>query len=207
MTRSAKVWTVTLCVALALGAPATSATAGEGERTDAPTESEKELSPFIFATGGKSPSSGAKAYSNVDLERMFGAAPPPAEAPAASGAGATGSATDVEPAEAEPPAEAKSALDQLLERRTFEQERAQKVADAEQRVADARQRIADLERRVLAVKNPFLARPAAPEEGAEEWAQGDEAQRLKQAEDQLQAARDGLAEAERELTDLRSSTP
>jgi hypothetical protein len=175
---------------------------GSGAETSAPDEKGPKLSPFVFAMGGKPSVSDGNVYSNADLERMFGPPPPPepVETPARTAEGAG-------PGDANDAGESTSALDLLFERRDAARERDKALAEAEQQVADARKRVTELERRVLATKNPFLARPGPPEEGAEEWRQAGTPQRLQMAEQELQAAREAVTEAERKLAELRRSNP
>lgn len=216
MTRTAMVWIgcMGLVLAFAVTSPATVAQSDERDSesgteqgTESAKASEPEVAPFVHARGGKGTTSPGKVYTNEDLARLSGSEPaPPSDAPAAAArAGETESGE--EPGKAPDAQEEKSALDKLFEREALRKEHQQKVAEAEQRVAAAKERITDLEKRELAIKNPFLARPKAPEEGAEEWERSDGPQRVKQTEDQLRAAREELAEAERELDELRRSVP
>jgi hypothetical protein len=207
----ARIGWVCFVLVLVVTVPATlaqdSGAATEGS-TGADEEAGPKLSPFVRATGGKAAASSEKVYTNDDLERLRGAGPASSQAPSPSrdGEPPADGAADTAEGSAKPP-EAKSALDQLFECETLRQEHAQKVADAEQQVVAAKQRLADLERRLLAIKNPLLARPAAPEEGAEEWNSADGQQRVQQTESQIQAARDEIAQAERDLAELQRSSP
>jgi hypothetical protein len=228
MSRTATAWIgcVGLALALAVASPATAAQSGERDTssgsekgTEGPEQSKAKVAPFVEAKGGKGSTSPVKVYTNEDLERLAGSEPAAATEAPASAADAKKAESGAEPVDAkeaesgaEPPdavdtQEKKSALDELFEQQAARKEHEEKVAEAEKRVAAAKERIKDLEKRALEIKNPYLPRPKAPEEGAEEWERSNGPQRLKQTNDQLQAARDELAEAERELAELRSSAP
>jgi hypothetical protein len=209
-------WIGCMCLVLtfAVASPATAAQSDERDSesgsekgTEDTEESKPKVAPFAQATGGKGSTSPGKVYTNEDLARLSGSEPAPPSGAPASGASASETDSGAEQTGASAPKEEKSALDQLFERQALREEHKQQVTKAADRVAAAKERIADLEKRALAVKNPFLARPEAPEEGAEEWERGNGPQRLKQTEDQLEAARDELAEAERALAELQSSAP
>jgi hypothetical protein len=79
-----------------------------------------------------------------------------------------------------------------------------RLAAAEKAVEDAKTRVAELESRLLAVKNPFLPRPALPPEEAAAWEGLDGVARVKRVEEQLVAARGELERAERALAAIRS---
>jgi hypothetical protein len=208
MNRSGTNWTVWLTLALVLLALPAIATAGETDTSKSKEaqeakspENESNVSPLIRASRrarGEKQDSEAKVYGNDDLDEMFG--PSESTPPEAQDADST------EPTEAARPAEGEAqpdALEQMFASEARKKERATEIAGAEQRVTDAKQAIVDLEKRLLAVKNPLLARPSAPEEGAEEWKAGDGQSRLQQTELQIAAAREALAEAERELSELK----
>jgi hypothetical protein len=203
-----------LVLTFAVASPATAAQSDERDsepdsekKTEGTEKSKSKVAPFVHATGGKGSTSQGKVYTNEDLARLSGSEPAPQAGAPASGASARETDSGAEQTGATDTKEEKSALDQLFERQALREEHKQKVTEAVDRVAAAKERITDLEKRALAVKNPFLARPKAPEEGAEEWERGSGPQRLKQTENQLQAARDELAEAERELAELQRSAP
>jgi hypothetical protein len=208
MTRSVP-WFVSVCfvTVFAFAAGATLAQESESDETgQAEAESGTKLSPLVLATGGKGGTS-TKVYTNEDLKKMHsGELESPTETTPSSSAPAK--KTDgAEQAQVEQPAPTKSALDQMFEREAARKEHDQKIADAEQAVTDAKQRVVDLEKRLLAIRNPLLARPGAPEEGADEWERGNGQQRVKMTEEQTQAAREAVAQAERELAELRRTRP
>ena len=201
----------TFCLTLILAAAllALPAFAADGEKEAASKETEQakspenesNVSPLVQASRkvrGEKKETGAKVYGNDDLDEMFG--PSESTPPVAQAQGST------EPTESTSPAEGEAqpdALEQMFANEARKKEQAIEIAGAEQRVADAKQKIADLEKRMLAVKNPLLARPSAPEEGAEEWNAGDAGARVRQTEQQIADARKALAEAERELSELK----
>jgi len=208
MNRSGMNRTVCLTLALVLLALPAIASAGETDSSKSKEsqeakspENESNVSPLIQASRrarGEKKDSEAKVYGNDDLDEMFG--PSESTPPAAQDEDST------EPTEAARPAEGEAqpdALEQMFAREARKKEQATEIAGAEQRVTDAKQAIVDLEKRLLAVKNPLLARPSAPEEGAEEWNAGDGQSRVQQTEQQIAAAREALAEAERELSELK----
>ncbi len=227
MARSSSVWIVGSWVALTLAAVTASSAGNDSQppaqeskaaATPKPRAAEAERSPFMQAVAGEQGAAPAKVYSNTDLEQMFGGAPSAKkqEAPPAQGATPASepservepeSETEAETARVPVPAEQKGAVDALLEREAARAEYAQSIADAELQVRQAQKRVSDLEQRQLAARNPLLPRPAAPEEGAEEWQAMNGAQRAARADEELRSAREALTEAEQELARLRASRP
>jgi len=188
------------------------ATAGEtqepsADRSDGGDQKTEEAqpSPLVQATGGKADGKREKVYGNDDLEKMFG--PAPARADGSSVANSDESATEKPKAAASAATAGDSALDQLFAGEARKREHAASIAAAETQVAEAKQRLADLEKRLLASRNPLLARPKPPEEGAEEWNRADAAGRVEQTQAGIEAARKAVAEAQRELAALRSAAP
>lgn len=143
----------------------------------------------------------AEVYTNDDLERLFG--PAPAEVPASQDA--VSAAPGIAPAAEKPTAEA-DPLAQMEADRAGASDRQKQIEDAERAVNAAKERVTALEKRLLAVKNPLLARPAPPEERAEEWAAMNNVQRLSQSEAELSQAREQLVEAEGKLRQLRAGS-
>ena len=194
------------CLLLVVSVTAALAGAGEPSPKEKPAESAQKAavssktdtvrSPYVQAATKRPKRPGTKTYSNEDLERMFGGGVPRAATPVAEGSpGPAGTADG-----------AKSPLEQVLEQERLAEERRRQIVAGEKKVAEARQRIVDLERRTLALKNPLWgARPAPPEEGREEWDQMDGRQRVNQADAQVEAARQDLALAQRELAELLRS--
>jgi len=204
MRRSWLVWVVFMGLVPALGFAAPTAS-DDGEDPEKKPSSEEtgarpgaEPSPWVQATGGKASKEPARVYRNADLERLYGGeATTPTAAPSAP--------VPAPPAGVE--GQPQDALEQLFAREAARLEHAKQVAAAEQRAEAARQKLVDAEKRLTAVRNPYLARPGAPEEGAEAWDQADGAQRASQSEAMIRAARDEVAEAERALADLRRANP
>lgn len=209
MTRTLSIWIVglALVLAFAVASPTTASQEGDpeveqGSDDTSADQPQPKRSVWVQATGGKRTGAPVKVYRNEDLERIAGLGP-------ASSGSRTEDTTQETPAgpPAEgtaPPAEEKSALDLMFEKQAAQREHAEKIAEAELRVEAARKRIVEAEKRLLAVRNPLLARPKAPEEG---WEEGGGEQRAQQSKDVLQAARDELAQAEQELDQLRRSVP
>jgi len=209
MNRSGISWTVCLTLAVALVALPAIATDGEqgaseSKQTEEAKSPEKgsKLSPLVQASRtvrGEKKDGEAKVYGNDDLDEMFG---PSESAPSTT----QDDSEPTEPTETAQPVEGEAqpdALEQMFANEARKKEQATEITGAEQRVADAKQKIVDLEKRLLAAKNPLLARPSAPEEGAEEWNAGDAQSRVRQTEQQIATAREMLAEAERELAELK----
>jgi hypothetical protein len=196
MIRKAMASLVSLCLVLA-GAAAIPAPAADGG------EQAQEKA--------KKPSNApAKVYTNEDLKRLSAKGPGREETTLPPGpASAQATEGDAKP---EPPSgeeEEADPLDQLFAREAARKEHAKQVAQAEERVAAAKQQVADLEKRLLAIKNPFLARPKAPEdeEAAAAWEGGGGPERVEQTQGQLEAARAEVAQAERDLAELRLARP
>jgi hypothetical protein len=219
MIRKAMASIGSLCLVLACAAaiPAPAADGGE-QGTDPAADREAEgeeasdasLSPLIHATGGKSSATPVKVYTNEDLKRVSGTGPGPAETtlpPSPASEPATGGGAEPEPPSAA--GEPTSALDELFAREARRQEHVRLIALAEERVATAKQRVADFEKRMLAIRNPLLARPKPPEdeEEATAWQDSDATGRVQQTEGQLEAARAEVAQAERDLAELRRAGP
>ncbi len=95
-------------------------------------------------------------------------------------------------------------LQWMEDRKAREEADRVRLAAAEKAVEDAKTRVAELESRLLAVKNPFLPRPALPPEEAAAWEGLDGVARVKRVEEQLVAARGELERAERALAAIRS---
>jgi len=169
-------------------------------------ESEQKLSPLVNATGGK-PGSSSKVYTNDDLKQLQGTGSSDSSAEPAKPQAASETKPGQPAAAAKPAEPPKSALGQMFEQEALRKEHVQKIAEAEERVVDAKQRVVDLEKRRLAIRNPLLARPAAPEEGADEWAGANGEQRVEMTNSQIEAARDEVAQAESDLAALRNSRP
>ena len=172
---------------------------GERKQSDdtEATGSAAPISDFMKATNANRKQKATPSYSNADLQRMFGA---PSADPAPSSSGST------EPPETEGAKEApKDPLTQLLEAQESEKERQSKAEAARQKVAVIEKRIVDLERRTLALRNPLLQRPSAPEDEAarDAWNAADTVGRLEQNAQQLDLAREALETARQELADLR----
>jgi len=98
-----------------------------------------------------------------------------------------------------------AALKKMFAERDSRKDNAGKVAEAEAAVAAARERVAQLEKKKLAIVNPFLARPAAPEdeEEAERWKAMNGPERVAAADGELVEARKAVAEAESALAVAR----
>jgi hypothetical protein len=180
--------------------------AGEEQREDNAGGREARRSPIAQATGGKAKgSTGSKVYGNDDLEKMFGPAEPARPEPETTSDGSADA-----PDASTPPAtqeREKTALERMQVSKAEGEERATKVHEAEGRVTAARERVAKLEQRLLATKNPFLSRPAPPEEGedgAEGWEKKDGRERVQTTQGEIEKAKQDLAKAERELAEARA---
>jgi hypothetical protein len=184
-----------LLLLLAAGLPLAAETTDKRESEEGP-----KASPFVHATGGKPGKQPAKVYGNAELKKMFGPAPDTIVLPATPAGRPSGDSGEA----AAPPSDA---LESLFAGEAKKKERAARIAEGEQEVAAARQKVTDLEKRMLAVRNPYLARPKAPEEGAEEWLAADTRKRVELTAQQLEAARAAVTEAEQALAELRRSTP
>jgi hypothetical protein len=211
MTRAAMVLCFVSVLVFAVATTSVPAGQSEGDKdsdraSTSAKESEQKLSPLVHATGGKQGAS-SKVYTNDDLKQLQGTGSSGSSAEPAKPQPASETKPGEPAAAAKPGEPAKSALDQMFEQEALRKEHVQKIAEAEQRVVDARQRVVDLEKRRLAIRNPLLARPAAPEEGADEWAGANGQQRVEMTDSQIQAAKDEVAQAELDLATLRSSRP
>jgi hypothetical protein len=183
-------------------APAALAQGGEEAE-----EKAAEESPYAQATNNAKRKAPAKSYTNADLERMFGPSgdteKPPEEATPAEEEGGEEPADSAE----KPAEEAPDPLKKLFEDEKKREEHEVKIGEATEKIAAAERRVADLERRALAISNPLLARPTAPEDGAEEWDAADSVERLEQNEAAIEAAREELEQARAELEQLQESVP
>jgi hypothetical protein len=152
--------------------------------------------PFLKAARGK-PGQPAedKVYGNEDLERLFGP-PPPEEEPAAEPPAAA------VPGEA-PPAQPGDPLAELQAQRRKAEERAAAIVEAEKKIADLNERIANLERTKIAIHNPLLARPVAPEGSGPEWDNMAGPERVAVVDRLIEATRIEIQQAEQELERVR----
>jgi len=181
----------TFCAAPVLGADEAKAPASGGEK-------EETVNPIVQAArNNEKKGSDVKVYSNEDLQKLYGGGSLKTDEPETASGEGTLPTTPTEPDYDQ--------LKQMLEQQGKAKQRDKEIVEAETKVADARQRIADLEKRILATKNPLLARPAAPEEGADEWNKMSAPERVDRSKQDLEAARTQLAEAEAELNRLRRS--
>lgn len=179
--------------------------AADSQKAAEPQKKEAVANPFMQAVRKPAADSKTKVYSNDDLRRLYGNVPvdetPPA-APAAEGAEeqpADGSAKPAEPAP--------DPLKELLDSQRAADEKRQQIAEAENRVAEARKTIAELDKRKLAIRNPLLARPAAPEGAEDSWKGMTGPERLEYTDTQMKQAQADLAKAEADLDALRRSSP
>lgn len=190
---------------------------------DAPKKPAKEepANPYQAAVpkGAAKPGGEGKVYRNEDLYKLFGGAPTDAEEGEAVPEGGETPRTEATPSPAVPvgdaapsgaeaaPAPENDPLKQLLDQQAKAAEHQKLILDAEGQVKAAQEKIADLEKRVLAIRNPLLPRPAAPEEKAEEWNRADGAARVDLSQEQLRMAREQLAASEAKLDELRRTAP
>ncbi len=151
------------------------------------------------AQPGKSTRDGeeSRVYTNEDLERLFGPAPPPrkeTEAPVGK------------PGESVPGTEA---LKQIQEEQAREVTRERLRSEAGKRVETAQARVRRLEDRLLRLRNPFLPRPEADmtEEELEAWKGLDSAARVRLTEKELEEARRELEKAQQALRTLEGGGP
>jgi hypothetical protein len=162
------------------------------------TESQKKAAgceepdnPFLKAARGKAGEPAQdKVYGNDDLERLFGPPPPVEEEAAAEPAPAAEGAAPA-PQPGDPLAEIEDQRKQALER-------AAAAAEAEKKVTELRDRLASLERAKIAVHNPLLARPEAPEGHADEWEKMSGTERATLIDSLIDATRRELEQLERE---------
>jgi len=181
----------TLCAAPALGADEAKAPATGGDK-------EETVNPLVQAArNNEKKDSGVTVYSNEDLQRLYGGGSLKTDEPETASGEGTLPTTPTEP-DYDP-------LKQMLEQQGQAKQRDKDIVEATAKVSDAKQRITDLEKRILATKNPLLARPAPPEEGADEWNAMSAPERVDRSKQDLEAARTQLAEAEAELDRLRRS--
>lgn len=173
--------------------------------TEKAEEAEKPAdNPYMKAIPKKNEGeSKPKVYSNETLREMYGGAPSaestaPATAP--TGDGAAAPATPAAPPAGDP-------LKQLLDRERAREDHTKKIASAEARVAQAQAKLADMEKRRLAIRNPLLARPAAPEGEESQWSGMSGPERVARNEELMREAQADLQEARAELDALRRSVP
>ena len=96
-------------------------------------------------------------------------------------------------------------LEELLESKGKAEQHRQEITAAEGKVTRTMQEIAAIERRLIAIRNPLLARPQAPEGTEEEWDGMTAPQRVERSKEDLAKAQAELKEAEDDLARLRSS--
>jgi hypothetical protein len=171
----------------------------ESDQAAADESSEPQRSPLLEATGGKKRSASDKVFTNDDLEKLSGGGSETRKASPRKSSRGDGESV------AAPKAD--DALEQMFAKEARRKEHREKIVQAEARVVEAKQRVVDLEKRGLAIKNPLLPRPSAPEEGAEAWQAGDARQRVDQTTSRLEAAREQVSQAESDLAALRNSRP
>jgi hypothetical protein len=200
--RQGRIWIASGCLfaGLLLTGPASSAQEGEAETAQAEATGEEKAA-------GRRSGADVKVYTNADLGPAIVQSPRHQKSEAAKEtADGKGESKEKVDAAAGVPAE-KDALTWLFEQEAARKEHVAKISEAEQRIVGLRQRVVDLEKRELAIKNPLLARPQPPEEDADEWIGATAPERVAQTQVQIEAAKEALAEAERELSSLRSSAP
>jgi hypothetical protein len=152
---------------------------------------EEPENPFLKAARGKAGEPVQdKVYGNDDLERLFGPPPAAEQAPAAEPEPGTESAPPV------PPPDPGNVLAEIEEQRKQAEERAAVAAEAEKKITDLRDRLASLERAKIAVHNPLLARPEAPEGHAAEWDKMSGTERVTLLDSLIDATRRELEQAE-----------
>jgi hypothetical protein len=198
--RSPAAFTLALLATLVLVVSGPTCRAGDPETDEDPKTSEAADSEAKKDAEGKAekkePEPG-KVYTNADLERLFGPAPPPKTA--------DGRPEDAEAAAGGDP-KRPDALDAMQDEQARGRTRQLQAAEVEKVVADKRAEIERLEQRILRIRNPLLPRPEAdltPEE-KEEWKGLTAPQRVDLTQEQLDQARKELAEAEARLKKLKS---
>jgi len=179
---------------------------------EAPTEAEKRGARATAANGGSGGSTGAKVYTNEDLQKLATGTPidvmfKPSDAPApAEPSAEAGAPAKADETGSEPGAKTQDPVGWLEQRQIDSQRRKQQVAEAQEQVDAAAQRIADLEDRLRKVKNPLLARPKMAEDEREGWQGMSNPERAAHTEAALQQARDELETARQELVKARSAS-
>lgn len=130
----------------------------------------------------------APAYTNEDLERMFGKAPERKADPAAADKAGDG-----------------KALEEIKEYQAQDRSRRKRIEQAKKGIATIEAKIKQLEERRLQIRNPFLPRPQISEEDKAEWDQLDNAERYELTGKQLDVARAELKKAQAALRRLEAS--
>ncbi|HKQ62868.1 MAG TPA: hypothetical protein VJS92_16365 [Candidatus Polarisedimenticolaceae bacterium] len=185
-----------------LGAVTLIAAADKPAKKPESKPAEQQMSPLdAAAKASRARTKKALAYGNEDLVRMYGepkAEPEQAAAPVPAPPGAEGA----KPATADPTADPLAWLEQ---RKAKQAERGTTVQQAQAEVTRLEQKVAGLEKRILAVKNPLLAPPQAPEDDDGSWAKQGNGDRLKRSEDELAAARQELDAARQKLQQAQAS--
>lgn len=178
--------TATLIAGLLVLAPALAADekAKETEKSKSDKDKEESLS-----------------FTNEDLARRYGGDEEKKPAPETS----QSVPSSEQPSTDKPGTDEASALEKLFADRDSRKEKVGMIAEAEAAVAAARERVTQLEKKKLAVVNPFLARPAAPEDAAdaERWKKMNGAERVAASNSELEEARKALAEAVSALASAR----
>lgn len=193
--------TLTILAAMALLVLPRTALAGS-ETTSKPEEKAPAESPIIRAARenrertdkGKE----VQVFTNADLDRLFGAPPPPSAAEPDQ-TKATGSDASAQAPAAEDP------LKWMADQKAKESEREAQIASAEKKVAEAQDKIASLEQRIRSIRNPLLPPPKPPEDAQarEDWDASNAKGRLEESQSELDRARDELRAAQDELAALR----
>lgn len=205
-------WLVALVVLVLAGIAPAAIAAPEGEPEKKSNSGKTKAAgdnPYAQAAKGKKPAK--KVYGNDDLQQLAGGTPLPELEEEEQTEGASKDKT-APTAETDPAAETaesagQDALEEFLDRKKKAAERREAIAAAEQKVTEALQKVAEVERRLIAIRNPYLARPEAPEGAAEEWKEMDAAQRVERSKEDLKKAQEEVKKAEEELQRLRSSAP
>ncbi len=176
---------------------------GGTERPEPPSPPPIQTQPSEAATRPRpaphpvaQPESDARSVPPSEASRSVEAAPSSRPEPATA-----------KPATVAPEAAPPDPLRWMEDRKAREEAARVRLAAAEKAVEDAKARVVELENRLLAVKNPFLPRPALPPEEAAAWEGLDGVERAKRVEGQLAEARAELERAQQALAAIRARGP
>ncbi len=176
------------------------------QSTPPPTQSTQpvEVSEFQRAAHG-SRKVAPTAFTNDDLERMFG--PPTPESKGEPVADPVETATATPEAASDVATPEKSPLDAMADQERARLQKERDLAAASAKVDELRKRVEDVEQRGRAVRNPLLPRPSVPKDQQGDWNQLGASDRAARTDAELAAAREELSKAEADLARAGGSNP